>query len=95
MLAANLHLPGVADPTHREVFFMDDKDPTRQTEHEERVAEIEHERSGEPSGQADPTQYEREIEEERTGASADQVEEEVREDERTPLDAGYTGGRTG
>ncbi len=85
---------------------MSEQDPTRQSEHEERVSEIEEgrdrsERGGfvgmteETAGETGPTPYEREIAEEKTGEPAAEVEGEVREDERNPLDAGYTGGRTG
>ncbi len=85
---------------------MSQQDPTRQTEHEERVSEIEEERdrtdrggfvgmTEETAGETGPTPYEREVTEEKTGDSAAEVEGEVREDERNPLDAGYGGGRTG
>ena len=80
---------------------MTDQDPTGQSEHERRVEE-EQERAGgrtergglvggteEADAEMSPTPYEREIEAEKRGERRDEVDAEVEEDERNPLDAGY------
>lgn len=80
---------------------MTDRDPTQPTEHEERVVEEMEERTGEPvtTGPAGSTNrvmgdpgtpsYETEIEAERRGTTAEEIEDEEREDESTPLDSAY------
>lgn len=81
---------------------MTDRDPTRPTEHENRVArEMDEEARdagditfGEPidrlAADARASSSEAELEAERRDTTADEVEEEVERDERTPLDAAYT-----
>ena len=81
---------------------MTDRDPTQPTEHENRVArEMDEEArdagdltSGGPvdrfAADARDASSETEVEAERRGTTADDVEDEVDRDERTPLDAAYT-----
>jgi hypothetical protein len=74
---------------------MNQQDPTRQTEHEKRVSEIEEGRerteqgglvgmTQETAGETGPTPYERQIAEEQTGEPAAELEDDVGEDVRTP-----------
>lgn len=80
---------------------MTDRDRTQPSEHEERVTEELEERTGEPvhtgppgssdrvAGDPGAPSYGAEVEAERRGISGEQTEEEVAEDEATPLDSAY------
>ena len=75
---------------------MNEQDPTRPTAHESRVAEEEEKRTGGPqlptdviAGEPGAPSSEAELEAERRGTTADAIEEEMAEDERTPLDSAY------
>lgn len=81
---------------------MNDEDPVRQTEHEGRVADAEEAartrdplgrepglEADEDGGTPDAASSESELAAERRGTTADEVDEEIAEDERTPLDSAY------